>query len=59
MLIITRKEGESIQITDSISVTVTKISPSKVKLKVIAPREISIYRTELIEPTVKETKVVK
>ena len=49
MLIFTRRVGESIKIGDSITVIVLGIRGSQVRLGIIAPEEISIYRKELYE----------
>jgi carbon storage regulator len=48
MLIITRKPGESLQIGDNITITVTKISRGQVGLAIDAPRDIKVLREELI-----------
>lgn len=40
MLILTRKQGESVAIGDDIKVTVVEIQGKQVKLGVQAPREI-------------------
>jgi len=47
MLILTRKAGESIQVGKDVSVTVTKIDGSQVKLGFDAPRKINIRRSEI------------
>ncbi len=46
MLVIRRRVGETIVIGDDIEVTVMEISPSRVKLAVGAPREVSVVRKE-------------
>ena len=48
MLVLQRREGESIRIGDDIELTVTEINPGVVKIAIKAPKEISILRTELI-----------
>ena len=47
MLVLTRKENETIQIGDSITITVTRIRPDKVQLGIDAPREIPVHRGEV------------
>lgn len=47
MLTLTRKEGESIVIGDSIRVTVKSIRGRHVRLMVAAPAGVAIYREEL------------
>jgi carbon storage regulator len=49
MLILTRKQGESIAIGDDIRVTVVEIQGKQVKLGVMAPREIAVHRQEIYE----------
>ena len=47
MLVITRKQGESILIGDDIEISVSKIEDGSVKIAIQAPREMSILRKEL------------
>ena len=49
MLILTRKQGESVAIGDEIQVTVVEIQGKQVKLGVRAPREVSVHRQEIYE----------
>lgn len=49
MLVITRRNSESILIGDDIEVMVTDISGDKVRLSIRAPKEIPILRKELQE----------
>lgn len=49
MLILQRRKGESIQIGNDITVTITEIGTDRVRLAIDAPREMSIKRTELLE----------
>lgn len=49
MLILQRKEGQSLTIGDQIVVTVQEIGQGRVRLSVDAPRDISVLRTELVE----------
>jgi carbon storage regulator len=46
MLVVRRRVGETIVIGDTIEVTIVEISPTRVKLGVLAPREISVTRQE-------------
>lgn len=48
MLVLTRKQGEKIVIGENISVTVLEIDPGKIRLGIEAPRDIPIYREELL-----------
>lgn len=47
MLILTRKTDEAIVISDNITITVLEISGERVKLGIVAPKEITILRQEL------------
>ncbi len=47
MLILTRKQDESIIIDDNIEITVISIDEGKVKLGISAPKEIAIHRKEI------------
>ena len=48
MLVFSRKVGEKIAIGDGIEISVVRISPSTVRLGVVAPRECSVVRGELL-----------
>ncbi|MDU2107670.1 carbon storage regulator CsrA [Clostridium sp.] len=47
MLVVTRKQGESILIGDDIEISVSKIEDGSVKIAIQAPRKMSILRKEL------------
>jgi carbon storage regulator CsrA len=47
MLVLSRKNGECIQIGDSIEVKVIEVSGGRVKLGFSAPRNVSIQRNEI------------
>lgn len=47
MLILSRKQEESIVIQDDIIITILAIEGDKVKLGIKAPRDIQVYREEL------------
>lgn len=49
MLILQRKEGQSLTIDDRIVVTIQEIGQGRVRLSVDAPRDIAVLRTELVE----------
>ncbi|WP_326910453.1 carbon storage regulator [Sedimentibacter sp. MB31-C6] len=49
MLVIKRKESESILIGDDIEIIISEISSDKVKICINAPKEINITRKELAE----------
>ncbi len=47
MLVVTRKSGESILVSDNIEISVLEISKDKVKIGINAPKEVKIVRSEL------------
>jgi len=49
MLVLARKLGQSIIIDNLIEVTVVEVRGDQVRLGLTAPRNISIYRKELLE----------
>lgn len=49
MLILTRKCGQSVIIGEDIEIKILDISEDKVSIGIIAPRNVSIVRKELIE----------
>jgi carbon storage regulator len=56
MLIITRKNGESLMIGDNIEITITKIIDGSVKIGINAPKDVNILRKELYEEIKYENK---
>ena len=48
MLVLSRKLGEKIFIGDNICITVVDIDRGKIRLGIEAPREVAIYRQELL-----------
>jgi carbon storage regulator len=56
ILVLSRKLGEKIYIGDSISITVVDIDRGKIRLGISAPRDVAIYREELL-PLAEQQKV--
>lgn len=50
MLVLSRREGERIQIGDSITITVCRISATGVRIGIEAPPEAVVVRQELLTP---------
>jgi carbon storage regulator len=47
MLVIRRRAGQSVLIGEEVEVQVTEIGPSRVKLCISAPKEITVLRKEV------------
>lgn len=56
MLVLTRKEQETILIGNDIQVTVMEVKDGQVRLGIKAPKDVTIYRKELYEAIQKENK---
>ncbi|HVK08662.1 MAG TPA: carbon storage regulator CsrA [Gemmataceae bacterium] len=49
MLILTRKEDESVVINSNVVITVVEISGNRVRLGVVAPKGVPVHRREVYE----------
>ena len=49
MLVVTRKQDESLIISDDIEVTILEIAKDKVKIGISSPKNVKIIRSELKE----------
>jgi len=49
MLVLTRREDESIMIGDNVEVKVLDIKDSQVKLGIVAPRDVEVHRREVYQ----------
>jgi carbon storage regulator len=47
MLLVRRRAGESILVGENVEIQVVEVSPSRVTIGIVAPREIRIVRAEL------------
>lgn len=50
-LVITRKANESFTIGDSILVIVERVNGKRVKIRIIAPKDVTILRSEIANRT--------
>jgi carbon storage regulator len=56
MLVLSRKLGEKIQIGEDICITVVDIDRGKIRLGIEAPREVPVFRQELLPLGVSPTR---
>lgn len=49
MLILTRKEGESINIDNNITITVLGVSGKQVRIGTSAPKDVQVHREEITQ----------
>jgi carbon storage regulator len=54
MLILTRRVGESLMISDDMRVTVLGIKGSQIRIGVSAPREVAVHREEIYNRILRE-----
>lgn len=56
MLVLARKVGQSIVVNDNVVVTIKDINKDIVRIAVEAPRDVHIYRKELVDNVVDSNK---
>ncbi|MDD3777498.1 MAG: carbon storage regulator CsrA [Actinomycetota bacterium] len=56
MLVLTRKINESIIIADNIEIRILEVKGEKVKIGVIAPKELTVLREELYREVSEQNK---
>ena len=57
MLVLSRKENESIVIDGKIVVTILEIAGSKIRLGIEAPKDVPVLRTELKDAVAKSVVI--
>lgn len=57
MLVLSRKEGESLMLNDTIEVMVVEIGKGQVRLGIRAPKDVLILRKELTEEVALSNKL--
>ncbi|MBK5231781.1 MAG: carbon storage regulator CsrA [Thermoleophilia bacterium] len=58
MLVLTRKREQSIVIGDNVEIMVLGVSGDKVRLGITAPREVEVFRKEVIADRVGQSEGV-
>lgn len=56
MLALTRKKGESLVINNNIEITVLDIRGDQIKIGIMAPKEVPVYRKEIYLQIQKENE---
>lgn len=54
MLVLSRKEDESIIINDNIEIKIIGVKQDQVKIGIVAPRDVKIYRKEIYDEIQRE-----
>jgi len=49
MLVLSRKQGESIRINDNITINIVSVGLGRVKIAIDAPQDVTILRGELVD----------
>ena len=57
MLVLTRKPGEKLMIGDDIVITVLSVDGDKIKLGIDAPKNVEVYRKEILDAIVEENRL--
>ena len=56
MLILNRKQGESLIIDDKIEIKILEVTEGKIKIGIEAPKNVKIFRKEVYEEIREENK---
>ncbi|SFB25288.1 MULTISPECIES: carbon storage regulator CsrA [unclassified Bacillus (in: firmicutes)] len=56
MLVLARKNGESIKIGDDIEITILSTKGDQVKIGISAPKDVEVYRKELFDQIIQENQ---
>jgi carbon storage regulator len=56
MLVLTRKTNQSISLGENIRVTVLDVEGDRVSIGIDAPKEVRIFRSELLDDTLRQNR---
>ncbi len=56
MLVLTRKKDESIMIGDQIELKILSVEGDQIKIGIVAPKNVKVYRSEVYEIIQNENK---
>jgi carbon storage regulator len=56
MLVLTRKNGETIKIGDDIEITIISAKNDQVKIGIKAPKNVEVYRKEIYDQILEENQ---
>lgn len=56
MLVLSRKTGEAIKIDKDVNIEILSIDRDRVRIGITAPKEMRIYRKEILEETISINK---
>lgn len=59
MLVLSRKEGQSIVLDGGIEIKITEINTNQVKIGIVAPPNVKVYRQELYATIEENQKAAK
>lgn len=59
MLVLSRKMDESIMIGDQIEIKVLSVEGDQVKIGIVAPKNVKVYRSEVYESIQNENKLAQ
>ena len=59
MLVLSRQKDESIMIGDNVEITIVDVRGDKVRLGIVAPREVPVHRREVYEAIQRENNEKK
>lgn len=54
MLVLSRRNGQQIQVGDDVTITIVEVCGQTVRIGIEAPRQVNIVRTELRDTEVKD-----